>query len=219
LLPMDAVRVKETNSPYPDGALVQWVAADSAAAKAGFVVGDVIFKFNGRRIKTPQEFLKRLLVGELEEARVAVVRQGKRQNLMLSLTAKPPSYVQQQANATSGAVAVAVANPVLAPQSSAPVAIFNNIEWMGMELLPIDAALRTKRKSLANLSGAVVAEVKPGSAAETSGLVAGDVIFSVNSQPVMDVTTLKQAIQAAQGVKTILLEVGRNNKRMFATLL
>lgn len=216
LLPMDAALAKKIDSPYPEGALVQGITPNSPAALAGFVAGDQIFKFNGRQIKTPQDFLQQLTVGEVEDARVSIVRQGKRQNLLLSLQGTPPSYVQQQANVTTGPVAVAVAAPVV----STPVnPALNQLEWMGMELVPIDVALRRKKSALVNLSGAWVGEITPGGVAETSGLLAGDVIFTINNQPIMDARSLDQAIKATQGVQTILLEVGRNNKRMFATLL
>lgn len=258
LLPMDAKLAEKLQSPYTQGALVQWVLPTSAAGKAGFLVGDVIFKFNGRRVATPQGFLSALLTGDVDEARVSIVRQGKRQDLMLTVGGKPPSYVQQQANATPqspGVVGVAVAAPNPAPSALAfspgiamPVAMptqptngammvpnpnqnapattpaartpaMTEFEWMGLEMSPIDQAARTKTPALANKFGALVAEVDPGTAAELAGMKAGDVIVSINNQPVMDAGALDQAIKDSNGGKTILLEVDRNNQRLFATLM
>ncbi|MBF0439025.1 MAG: trypsin-like peptidase domain-containing protein [Magnetococcales bacterium] len=235
LLPMDAQLAGKLNSPYTEGALVQWVLPDSAAGKAGFLVGDIVFKFNGRRITNPQSFLTALLAGDVDEARVSIVRQGKRQDLMLSIKGKPPSYVQQQANAapqSPGVVGVAVAaqNPVPAPVGVSPGVVtppvkgvgkpaLAEFEWMGLELSPIDAAMQKKTPALAGKFGALVAEVDPGTAAELAGLLAKDVIVSINKQPITDAATLDQAIKAANGGKTILLEVDRNNQRLFATLM
>ncbi|MBF0127871.1 MAG: trypsin-like peptidase domain-containing protein [Magnetococcales bacterium] len=221
LLPMDPARAKQLDIPDTEGALVQAVLPSTPAAEAGFVTGDLIFKFNGRRIRTPQEFLKRLSAGEIENARVSIIRQGKRQNLRLTLAGTPPSYVRQQANTVSGAVSVAVAAPVVAaqPQTQTAAPAQNEFEWMGMEIAPIDAAMRAKNRGLDNTSGALVIEVNPGTPAETAGMQAGDVILAINNQPAIDANTLNLAIRGSAGGKTILLEVGRNNKRMFATLM
>ncbi len=214
LTPMDATLAEKINSPYPQGALVSGVMPNTPAAVAGFEVGDQIFKLNGRRVNTPQAFLKRLLVGEPEALRVAIIRQGQRQNLVLSLTGTPPSNVRQQANTVANAVSVAVVAPIVS--NGAAQAGF---EWMGMEIAPIDAQMRTNNQNMANLSGALVVDVKPGTAAEVAGLTSGDLLFAINSQPIIDAVSLNQAIKSTQGVQTILLEVGRDNKRMFATLL
>ncbi len=257
LVPMDVQLAEKLQSPYNQGALVQWVLPNSVAGKAGFEVGDIIFKFNGRRVNTPRGFLTLLLAGEVDEARVSIIRQGKRQNLMLSLAAKPPSYVQQQANAQPSApgiygVAVAAPDPgagmmaltpgvmlpaaalapvtpnnMMAPNptmagAATPVArapLLTEFEWMGMEMSPIDQAVRTKTPDLAGKYGALVGEVDPGTAAELAGMKMGDVITSINNQAVMDAGTLDKAIKAANGGKTILLEVDRNSQRFYATLM
>ena len=49
-----------------DGALIASVRSDSAAAKAGLQVGDVIIGFDGRKVKTPSAFRAWVGVAELE---------------------------------------------------------------------------------------------------------------------------------------------------------
>ncbi|MEO5362581.1 MAG: PDZ domain-containing protein [Magnetococcus sp. DMHC-8] len=47
---------------------------------------------------------------------------------------------------------------------------------------------------------------------------AGDIVVAINNQPVPSAGALDQAINATNKQQPILLEVERNNVRMFATL-
>ena len=68
--------------------------------------------------------------------------------------------------------------------------------------------------------GLVVTEVEPGSAAAAKGIQQGDVIVSVNQQPVRSLDELEQAVAAAQEAdrKSVLLLVGREGDQRFVTL-
>ena len=61
-----------------------------------------------------------------------------------------------------------------------------------------------------DIAGVVVAEVLPGSPAEEAGLLAGDVIVSLDSQPMRDIIELSAAIKLRQPGETVELAVRRD---------
>ena len=58
--------------------------------------------------------------------------------------------------------------------------------------------------------GVVVAEVLAGSPAEKAGLLAGDIIVSLDSEPMDDITQLSAAIKLRRPGETVELAVKRN---------
>ncbi|MEO5348638.1 MAG: PDZ domain-containing protein [Magnetococcus sp. YQC-3] len=78
--------------------------------------------------------------------------------------------------------------------------------------------MKQKDSTLLNKFGALVADVDPGTPAEVAGMQPGDIVVAINNQPVPSAGALDQAINATNKQQPILLEVERNNVRMFATL-
>ena len=70
------------------GTIVEDVAKDSAAAKAGLKAGDLIVQFDGENVRSAKQFTR--LVGESTTARaikIGVMREGKRVDIEATLTA------------------------------------------------------------------------------------------------------------------------------------
>ena len=65
--------------------------------------------------------------------------------------------------------------------------------------------------------GVVVAEVLPGSPAEEAGLVAGDVIISLDDEPMYDITELSAAIKLRRPGETVELTIRRGGDLYVAT--
>ena len=65
--------------------------------------------------------------------------------------------------------------------------------WLGVSIQPVDADLAASL-SLDKPKGALVAEVTPGSPAEKSGIVAGDVITKVNGSDMVDVRAVSRTV-------------------------
>ena len=87
-----------------------------------------------------------------------------------------------------------------------------------MEMSPLTPAMKIKDQALLGKFGALVAEVDPGAQGDAAGIQAGDIIVAINGWQVPSAGALDQAMTAAAEQKNILLEVERNNTRMFATL-
>ncbi len=245
LRPLTRELAQRHRSPYGTGAFIHHVQPGSKAERAGLQSGDIIFKLDGRWVKSPQAFNDQLAEFVLgQEARISVIRGGERQNVFLPITrpgagrgrvaarGMTRTVAMQQPVATGGANGRFMQPPgqQQAPQmlvpgqplpkapANQPAKVATEFEWLGLELNPIDATARAKTPALQNKQGATVAEVDPGTKGEMAGIEAGDIVVAINGQAVVDAATLDGAIKAAGRQNTILLEVERNNVRMFATI-
>jgi serine protease Do len=89
--------------------------------------------------------------------------------------------------------------------------------YMGVEI----ADLEPYREALglpADTQGALVAGVTPGSPAQRGGLQAGDIVLSIDGEPVQGSTELTRRVGAARVGQTLRLEVLRGNSRVTATV-
>lgn len=227
LVVLDQATARQYRSPYPEGVFVRSVLPGSAGAQSGFLAGDILFKVDGRWVKTPQEVGARISAAVPgQPLRISVVREGERQNIYLDLALLRSAG----ANVTSapGAVAVAMLAPP-PPNAAIPGRAMNaaqpraapaktEFEWMGLEMTPIGPAMKTKDPALLGKFGALVMEVDPGAQGDLAGIKQGDIIVAINNYLVPSAGSLDKAITAAANQKNILLEVERDNKRMFSTL-
>jgi serine protease Do len=71
---------------------------------------------------------------------------------------------------------------------------------------------------LARADGLVVASVKPGSAADETGLRAGDVITQINRRPVKSLADYNREISRTEKGKAVLFLVRRGESSVFLAL-
>ncbi|HXC89733.1 MAG TPA: DegQ family serine endoprotease [Stellaceae bacterium] len=151
------------------GALVAVVNPDGPAAKAGLKQGDVVLAFNGSQVDQLHD-LPRLVATASpgSEATVTVWRDGRKTDLQAKLGELPDNSKVASA-----------AGPQDQEEGSASQA-----SALGMRFEPLTNRLRQELHIAKGIDGVVVAKVDNGSAAENVGLADGDVIVSVNQQPV-----------------------------------
>jgi serine protease Do len=89
--------------------------------------------------------------------------------------------------------------------------------WIGVQIQPVTAEIADSI-GLKNVEGALVAEPQTGSPAEKAGIKAGDVIVSVNGEPVRDARTLARRISAMAPGTSVKLGTYRNGKQDTLTL-
>jgi serine protease Do len=82
-----------------------------------------------------------------------------------------------------------------------------NTGKLGLAFDDLDSDARQQLNVPADVKGAVVANVRPGSPAEDAGLQPGDVVVEVNRKPVASAEQLANAVHAAPAGKDILLLV------------
>ena len=178
------------------GALVADVVPDSPAAKAGLKEGDVILRFDGKPVRTVSDLpLFVGMQGAGKRADVEVWRDGKRKSLAVELAAFPD---EELADNDSGQVA--------------------GEDGLGMVVGDLTPSLREQLQLEPDTKGAVIKQVEPQSAAARVGLRPGDVVVSVNGQPVSSGRKLVNAVKAIGKGKLVRLKVERDGSRLFVAL-
>jgi serine protease Do len=169
----------------PNGALVAKVVPDSAAARAGVNVGDVILKFDGSPIIDAGQLSARVGVAAPgDKATLEIWRDGKTMNL----------------TATIGSASKAISADD-GPGAAAPARL-------GLALRPLNQDERRQ----AGVSGGLIVEDAQGRAAE-AGIQTGDVVLSVDGTPVQSVEQLRKMVQEHD--KQIALLIQRGDVRLF----
>lgn len=83
--------------------------------------------------------------------------------------------------------------------------------WIGVTIQDVDESM-AKAMGMEKASGALVANTLPGEPAAKAGIESGDVIVSVDGQPVEDSSALLRAIAAKKPGNTVALGIWRNGK-------
>ncbi len=157
--------------PHPGGVLINNVAPDSPAARAGIRVGDVILAIDGHELADPEELRFRVATLPLDKpARFAIWRDAQRSTLTVALSAPPEEPPRDTTTLGSGG-----------PLAGAVIANLNPAQ---ADELGLDTTLR----------GVVVTGVTDGTLADRLGLQPGDIIASLNRHPVDNVPELKEAL-------------------------
>ena len=155
---------QEFNLKAPTGALIGDVVANGPADQAGLKDGDVVTEFNGQKITDSRQL--QLAVAETSpgsKVTVKILRDGDRKTLEVTVKKLPGT----------GSVADA------GSQNGNDTGTLN-----GIGVGDLDPQTRAQFHIPDTVHGAVVTQVEPGSAAAEAGLKTGDVIESINRQPV-----------------------------------
>jgi serine protease Do len=147
------------------GAIVAAVSKDSPAARAGLKQGDVILSFDGHPVKELRD-LPRLVANTApgSEAALTVWRDGQSRQLHAGLGEAPE-------------------NPRIASASGAPPSE-DRAAALGMHFAPLSGELRRELHVGRNVEGVVISGVESGSPADSQGVSSGDVLVSIDQQPV-----------------------------------
>jgi serine protease Do len=195
---------KSLGLPGDHGALVADLTKGGPAEKAGIQQGDVIESFNGQDITKLRDLTRAVAETPVgKAAKVKLWRKGHETTL-------EPLIAEQPAN--MDLVASNSGNNEEQPQASPQRA-----SALGLKLSPLTPDLRKQYKVPASVKGVVVSQIADSSPLADVDLQAGDVIVSVNQEPV---TTPKEAVaklKAAQASadKSVLLQINRHGVNAF----
>jgi len=177
------------------GALVSEVQADSPASKAGLKVGDVISGLNGKQVNDAGEL--QVEVGEQAPGttiHLEVMRDGKSMTVPVTLESMNKSEVAENGGASQG-----------------------KPRW-GFSLGDLSPDARQQIQAPADVHGALVENVQPGSPADNAGLQRGDVIMEVNRRPVQSASDAVNALKNVPSGQDALVLVWSNGGNTFRVL-
>jgi serine protease Do len=208
LAPIDEDLAASLGLPKRRGEIVQGVPegpmGPSPAGRAGIRPGDILTKVNGKDVTADQSVS--FLVANLQPGTtvpVELLRDGKRLSVNVTL-GKRPSEQELQAQTQNF-------DPD-AEEPMAPGTSDQTIEQkLGMQVMPMSAAIARSLGVPADTQGVVIAAVDPNGDAARKGLRRGDIILSANYQPTPSVDALLAQINAAVADKreAILLRIQR----------
>lgn len=177
------------------GALLAGVRPDSPAAKAGLRAGDIIQAINGSPVTNPRDLA--VTVSGLkpnEHASMSILRDGKAREIKVTIGDMPRERV-------------AAADEPASPSRA----------QVGVALGALSAEVRAELDVPADVKGAVIQQVRPGSPAQLAGLQAGDVILGVGGKTIETPAEAVQAIRDALGGKehAVALRIMRDGASRF----
>ena len=190
--------------PHNRGELVRVVPPNLPAAAAGVKPGDIVLKVNGEAV-TPDRTLSGIVADLAPGTRIPidVLRQGKPMTLTATV-AKRPSQDEMQKQFGQPQ---APANPFASPEKQGD----GSSDSLGLKVLEMTPALAQRLQVPPGTKGVVIADVDSASDAANQGLQQGDIVISVNFNPLGGLAQFEAAIKAAKasGRPSMTLEVQR----------
>jgi len=193
--------------PKDKGTLISRVEPDGAAAKAGIQQGDVIVGVDGKEVN-PDQTLGYLVANLKPGSRVPfdLVREGRKQTVTVTVGTRPDE--DQLAARASGGFDPndSDSQPDAQPEALAAASL-------GVAVTPLTPQIARNIGVDPASKGVVIVTVDPSSDAAGKGLQRGDVIMSVNRQPVLSGGDIAKVVTASKtaGRKQVLLYVQRRD--------
>ncbi len=173
------------------GVFVSAVTAGSPGDRAGILPGDVVLEFNGVKVEDAQKLRWLVsIVGIGKTVPVVLWRNGREIKVLATLVSLPKTESSQL--------------------------IFQPVS-IGLVIRHVDISV-ARLEGLALPVGALVREVKPGSAADTAGLKKGDVILKVGDFETYAPNLLVGALARLKSGSISRLVIRRKGKTVFLEL-
>ena len=193
------------------GELVRTVVPGGPAAQAGLQQGDVIVKVNGQQV-TSDQTVSYLVANQKVGAKIPIeiVRNGKHGTVYVTLADRP---TEEALNKIAGG------GSGTADNSSGSSAVATKA--LGLSLAPLTPELARSANLPATARGVIITAVDPNSDAADQGLQRGDLIMSIQNQPVTTPAQVTAAVEQARkaGRTSLLLLVKRaNNPELYVAV-
>jgi Do/DeqQ family serine protease len=174
----------------PGGALVANVSPDSPAARGGLKTGDLIVAVDGQAIDDPNAFDYRFATKPLGgSAQIGLLRNGKEARVTVALESAPD-----------------IPRDELVIRARSP--------FLGAKVANLSPALAEELRIDTKAEGVAVIDVPNNSVAARYGFQRGDVIVTVNDQPIAKTRDLERA--AGESTRTWTVTILRGGQRISA---
>lgn len=188
---------QEFKAPDTQGAFVQNVNPDGPAAKAGIKPGDIIRKFNGHTVEGRDQLISMVTsAGPGTAATLDILRDGNPMTLKVTLGQRPENIGEGETPDTSQR-----------PSEGA-------LRGIGVQNLTPN--LRNQLGVPPDTPGVVISDIDSDSPAAAVGLQRGDIIQSINRQPVRSAEDFNRLAAEAKG--QTLLRINRQGTGVFVVI-
>jgi len=206
---IDADRAKALNLREERGVEVTRVEDDSPAAKGGIKTGDVVLEYNGDRVEGVEQFMR--MVRETppgREVKLSIARNGSPQQLTMKTGSRKTLMTSRYGDAVD-------IPRIEIPEINIPDVPRAVMSWRssvaGIEAESLDSQLA---EYFGVREGVLVRSVVRGSAAEKSGLRAGDVIVKVDDTRISNPREISTTIRANRSKQTLPVQVVRDKREL-----
>jgi serine protease Do len=186
------------------GALIAAVTANSPGAEAGLKQGDVVLSLNGTEINQLRDLPRSVSATKPgATATMTVWRNGQKTELQAKIGEAPENPRVASAGAGNGG-----------PSDE------DRAQAAGLHFAPLTPDLRRELHLARDVNGVVITSVDDGSAGDALGLTSGDVVLSINQQPVSSPQDAAQKLKEAAGSprKSALLLLNRHGVTRYVGL-
>ena len=203
LQPMDENIAESLGLPKDRGEIVRSVQPGDAAARAGLQQGDVILSVNGQEVN-PDQTVSFLVANTTVGSRIPleIIRDGRRQTVQVTVGQRPTDEdLARQLGAGGGTDSLPPENDQVAPGAQS----------LGLSMQPLTPQIAQALNLPSTARGLVLTQVDGNSDAYEKGLRRGDLIISINRQPVSTPAQFVAQVDAARraGRTSVLLLVKR----------
>jgi serine protease Do len=204
LQPVDEDLAPALGIPKDTGELVRTVVPNGPGARAGIQQGDVIVRVNGQQV-SPDQTVSFLVANSPVGSRVPVeiIRNGKRGTVYVTLADRPTEEALNKIAGGETPTPGGSSGSATSPQKT-----------LGLSLAPLTPELARAANLPPNSRGVIITAVDPNGDAAEQGLQRGDLIMSVNNQPVTSPAQVIAGVDGARkgGRSSVLLLIKRGTQ-------
>ncbi len=181
--------------PDSRGVILEEVRPDSPAERAGLQEGDVILRKDGERVSSMRRLRTQIANSSPgTEVNLEIFRDGEEMNITVELDKLPDDMMAMQDGTEQ---------------------TFD--EAIGFSVSELDEESRQQLGLPDDVQGVMIDQVDPESSAYRNNVREGQVIISVNRQPVTNVEEFSAMISEMPPGENVLLQVVHQNRRFFTT--
>ena len=176
------------------GVVIADVLPDSAAAVAGLEIKDIVLSFNGKMLENSRQFGVNIYQNAGQTVTLEVSRGAERRSLRVGVLERPrdPERVLSLISEDS-----------------------NMVAKLGILAIDLDEKVTPLIPTTRRLNGVVVAGIVADVSSHDEPMLAGDVIYGVNNQPVRSLADLQAAVRDLPHGRPVALQIERQGQLQF----